>query len=133
MSSATANDIENAILAYKKVLKLQPRHIKSNLNLGLILGKVKNDFDGAIFHFNKLMNTTYTKPHLFDNLGIAYAMKGDFVSASEIFSKGLSYHPNNAKLHFNLGLTYSKLGDEISSKKYFERAFELNPNLRKKN
>ena len=43
-----ANDFDNAILSYKNVLELQPRHIKSNLNLGLLLGKVKNDFGGIL-------------------------------------------------------------------------------------
>lgn len=128
-----AKDFDNAILAYKSVLELQPRHIKSNLNLGLLLGKVKNDFDGAIYHFTSLLNTTYTNAQLFDNLGIAYAMKGDFISASDIFQKGLLYHPKNAKLHFNLGLTYSRLGDETKSKQLFEKAFELDPSLKTTN
>ncbi|HIA37567.1 MAG TPA: DUF1736 domain-containing protein, partial [Flavobacteriales bacterium] len=91
-----AHNYDNALNAYLEVLKIQPKHIKSNLNIGLIYGKVKKDLDKSIFYFSKLINTTYNAEHLYDNLGIAYGMKGELENAKRTFLQGIKFNPQSA-------------------------------------
>jgi len=125
-----ANNFNAAIQSYQNTLAVQPNHIKSNLNIGLLYGKVKNDLDKSIFYFNKLLNSNYKSDYLFDNLGVAYAMKGDLESAARIFAQGIEHNPKSAKLHLNLAITYDNLGRKDEAKKFYEIAFQLDPKLR---
>ena len=124
-----AERFDDAIAYYLNTLALQPQHIKANLNIGLLYGKVKNDYGSAIFYFSKLLNSNYRTVYLYDNLGIAYAMNGDLVNAVEIFQKGVEYNPNSAKLHLNMAITLDNLGRKDESKPYYDRAFALDPQL----
>ena len=124
-----AERFDDAIACYLNTLALQSNHIKSNLNIGLLYGKIKSDYNSAIFYFGKLLNSTYHTVPLYDNLGIAYAMKGDLGKALETFKKGIEYNPNSAKLHLNLAITLDNLGRKDDSKSYYDRAFALDPSL----
>lgn len=125
-----AHNYNAALNSYLQVLRIQPKHIKSNLNLGLLYGKVNKDFDKAIFYFSKLINTTYNAEHLYDNLGIAYGMKGDLENAKTTFLQGIKFNPQSAKLYFNLAITCDNMGDKEFAKQYYAKAFELNPALK---
>ena len=125
-----AHNYNAALDSYLQVLRIQPKHIKSNLNLGLLYGKVKKDFDKSIFYFSKLINTTYNAEHLYDNLGIAYGMKGDLENAKRTFLQGIKFNPQSAKLYFNLAITCDNMGDKEFAKQYYAKAFELNPALK---
>ena len=126
-----AEDYDMAISCYESVLKIQPHHTKSHLNLGLIYGRTKGQLDKSIYYLEKLMNSNYKEESLFDNLGIAYAMKGDFDNALKTFLTGVKYNPDNAKLYMNIGITYDNMGNKESAKKYYQKAFELDPSLKR--
>ena len=124
-----AGRYDDAIASYLNTLALEPQHLKGNLNVALLYGKIKNDYPSAIFYFSKLLNSSYRAVSLYDNLGIAYAMNNDLIRAVEIFLKGIEYNPNSSKLNLNLAITLDKLGRKDESKPYFDRAFALDPKL----
>jgi len=126
-----AEDYDAAIVSYNNVLLVQPQHIKTNLNLGLLYGRIKNDLDKSIFYFSKLRNSSYRRVDLYDNLGIAYGMKGDLQRAKAILLEGIHYNPNAGKLYFNLGITCDNMGDRELAQQYYATAFKLNPALKR--
>ena len=128
-----AERFDEAIACYLNTLALQPQHIKGNLNIGLLYGKVKKDYASAIFYFSKLLNSNYRTAYLYDNLGIAYAMNGNLTKAAEIFQKGIEYNPNSSKLHLNMAITLDNLGRKAESKAHYDRAFALDPKSRRSN
>ncbi|HHZ64020.1 MAG TPA: tetratricopeptide repeat protein, partial [Flavobacteriales bacterium] len=128
-----AERFDEAIACYLNTLALQPQHIKGNLNIGLLYGKVKKDYVSAIFYFSKLLNSNYRTAYLYDNLGIAYAMNGNLTKAAEIFQKGIEYNPNSSKLHLNMAITLDNLGRKAESKAHYDRAFALDPKSRRSN
>jgi len=126
-----AENYDAAITSYSNVLLIQPQHIKTNLNLGLLYGRIKNDLDKSIYYFSRLQNSTYRRVDLYDNLGIAYGMKGDLNSAKAILLEGIKYNPNSGKLYLNLGITCDNMGDREQAQQYFGTAFKLDPSLKK--
>jgi len=126
-----SRNFNEALISYKEALRIQPKHIKSNLNLGLLYGKEMKDLDKSIFYFSKLLNSTYTKEHLYDNLGIAYGIKGDLENAKRIFLRGIELNPMSAKLYFNLAITCDNMDDGELAREYYSIAFELDPKLKK--
>ena len=126
-----AENYDAAILSYLNVLRTQPQLIKANLNLGLIYGRIKNDLDLSIMYFAKLRNSSYRRVVLYDNLGIAYGMKGDLDMAKEVLLEGISFNPNSGKLYLNLGITCDRMGEAAMAKQYYETAFKLDPTLKR--
>ena len=124
-----AEDFDAALVSYKSVLSLEPKHIQANLNLGLLYGRIKNDLDQSIIYFSNLRNSSYHGVDLYENLGIAYGMKGGLARSREILLEGVEYNPNSAKLFLNLGITCRNMGDDELANTYFSRAFKLDPSL----
>jgi len=82
-------------------------------------------------YFAKLRNSSYRRVALYDNLGIAYGMKGDLDLAKEVLLEGISFNPNSGKLYLNLGITCDRMGEAALAKQYYETAFKLDPSLRR--
>jgi Tfp pilus assembly protein PilF len=67
---------------------------------------------------------------LYENLGIAYGMKGDLAQSREILLEGVKHNPNSAKLFLNLGITCRNMGESELADTYFSRAFKLDTSQR---
>ena len=124
-----AEDYDAAAISYKNVLLIQPQHIKANLNLGLLYGRRKHDLDQAIAYFSNLRHSSYHRVDLYENLGIAYGMKGDLSKAKEVLLEGIQYNPRSAKLYLNLAITCANMGENELAETYFDTAFNLDPSL----
>lgn len=122
---------DSAIVCLNEVLKLQPTHIATQGLLGSVYGKMKGDFDKAIFYLSKAVFYNPKDGNSYENLGIAYAMKGDIKNAIPTFEKAMQLKPPNAQTYMNLGVLYLQAGDKAKSEEYLNKAFELDPSLRK--
>ncbi|MBI2967922.1 MAG: tetratricopeptide repeat protein [Bacteroidetes bacterium] len=127
----SANAHDSAIAAFNRVLKLQPLHIKSHYCLGISYGKGKGDLDRAVYYFEKAWSFQYRDAEIFDNLGIAYAMKGETQKAIGIFNEGLKKFPSHASLYLNLATVYANNGDMKTAEPLFQKAYALDPALKK--
>jgi len=125
-----AEDYDAAVISYKNVLSIEPKHIQANLNLGLLYARIKNDLDQSILYFSNLRHSSYHGVDLYENLGIAYGMKGDLAQSREILLEGVKHNPNSAKLFLNLGITCRNMGESELADTYFSRAFKLDPSQR---
>jgi len=120
---------DSAIASFKRVLALQPTHIMTQGALGGVYGKLKGDFENAIFYLSKAVQYNPADGNSYENLGIAYAMKQDFPASIAAFENAMKLKPNDAQSYMNLGITYKNMGNKEKSDYYFNMAFKLNPAL----
>ncbi|MBL7891724.1 MAG: tetratricopeptide repeat protein [Bacteroidia bacterium] len=123
---------DSSIYYFNKVLELQPTHIATQNAIGKAYGKIKGDFDKAIFYLLRAVQYDPTDAEALENLGIAYAMKGNTSEAIKIFEKALTLKPGNAQSYLNLGVAYHNIGDQKKSDEMMNKAYQLDPSLKKK-
>jgi tetratricopeptide (TPR) repeat protein len=125
----TANQHENAISAFKVVLKIEPKHINSHFYMGISLGKGLGQIPQSIEWMEKAIAVGYSGNDAYSNLGVAYGMNNQFDKALKNFLIALKDKPNDAKLLLNIGITYQQIGDEINANKYIEQAKSIDPSI----
>ena len=122
---------DSAITAFNHVLELQPTHILTQSALGTVYGKQKGDFKNAIHYLTLAVKYNPKDGGAFENLGIAYAMKGVFDSSLVAFNRALELKPESPQSYLNVAITYQNMRDSVNANIYFEKAFKLDPSLRK--
>jgi len=90
---AAAHKIEDAILYYDKVLKLDPKNIETFLALSYIYFN-KQDMNKAMEFTNKIISVDKNNHLAYYNLGAIYSAKGDAVKAKEIWNNVVKNYPN---------------------------------------
>ncbi|MGQ0827531.1 MAG: tetratricopeptide repeat protein [Bacteroidota bacterium] len=106
----------------EKSFKIDPNQSKTNLILGTIYGRYKNDLERSIYYLNNAMNLEPGNVDAYNNLGTAYGMTKQYDKAIAVFEKGLTMDPQNIEMLNNLSLTYKMLGNEEKSQEYAKRA-----------
>jgi len=82
----------------------------------------ENDFDKAMFLYEKLLNSVKENSNLYYNLGVIYLRKGKYKKAIEEFKKATQINPKNADAYYNLGIIYeSFLGDRNEAIDYYKK------------
>ena len=82
------NDLDNAIIQYKKSLFLNPSKADVHNNIGVSYF-YRGEVDSAILHFNHALSINPSHADAHYNLGIAYGEKGLFDLAQEEMRKGM--------------------------------------------
>ena len=120
-------DVDNAEILYKKILKLEPNHLKTNFFLGTLFIQ-RNDFFSAKKKFLKviLINPNYF--YAYNYLGIIYKELKIFKKAKKYFDKAISLNKDYADAYYNLGLLFKDFEDYKNAKKYYQKTIQLNPN-----
>ena len=112
---------------YNQILKIDPGHVSTLNNLGIIfkelgeLQKAKSCYEKAIE-----INPNYTDAH--NNLGGVFKELGERQKAKSYFEKAIEINPNHINAHFNLGAIFEELGENQKAKNCYEKAIEINPN-----
>ncbi|HHG83132.1 MAG TPA: tetratricopeptide repeat protein, partial [Bacteroidetes bacterium] len=125
------NKPDSAIIAFEQTLQLQPQNTDAMGKIAMIYGRFLKNYDLAISYAQRAIQIDPNEEGLYENMGIAYAMKGDITNALATFKQGIATLPKSAKLHLNLGITYQNMGDSVRASQAFKRAFELDPNLKR--
>lgn len=118
-------DFKNAILEYKKAVKLKPSNPKALLLLGLTYANA-GDFDKAIEYTEKAAarEPSYTVYH---NLGLIYANRRDYNKGVENYKKALDINPASFRDWYQLGLLEASQNNFEEAIRCYYKALEHNP------
>ena len=129
-------DLDNAILYFRHVLKMDPSYQEGRKNLGVALrdkgkeeGEKNRNLEAAITLLQEAVQYLPTDYETYQLLGVAYGQKGDTQKAIEYFKKEIELAPKNATAHYNLGVAYRHAGDMQAAQASFDAAKALDPNL----
>lgn len=119
-------EIEKAIEAYRKSIRLNPNYEEAYNNLGIIYQEMGN-IEGALECYQKAIeiNPQYEKG--WTNLGLLYILKGDLKKAEESFQKILIMNPSHLESYMHLGMVWKREGQWQKAIESYKKALSLNP------
>ncbi|MFH0888218.1 MAG: tetratricopeptide repeat protein [Planctomycetota bacterium] len=113
---------------FSKAIEKSPALIYSYFERAKITAYIRNNLEGAIPDFNKVIELDL-------NSHIGYCAKGNisyyeknYDDAITHYHKAIEINPNYAEAFYNLGSTYKEKSDFSEAITNFNRAIELNPN-----
>ena len=110
ISERTAK-VDQAIEKYAEVLTLNPKHIKTQVNLGVMYMNMNPpDVDMALGLFTKAVTSEPKNFEANNNLGSAYLAKKDYSNAIKYFQTALMLDSKNNDVRFNLAQAFA--GDQ---------------------
>jgi protein O-mannosyl-transferase len=129
-------DLDQAIIYFRHVLKLDPNYSEGKRNLGVALrdkgkeeGEKNNNLSGAITLLLEAVQYLPEDYETYQLLGVAHGQAGQTQKAIEYFRKEIELAPKNATAHYNLGIALRQSGDLTGAAASFEAAKAIDPNL----
>ncbi len=122
--------IDSAMTLYNSIVSIKPDHAYATYKIGQLWGRNYNNLDKSIEFILKAIALDEKNIVFWEDLGVAYGIKGDIPKAIEANLQLLQINPNYANAYLNLGVSYGILGDKVQSDMYFNKAFEIDPTLR---
>jgi tetratricopeptide (TPR) repeat protein len=108
---------EQAIPLYSEVLRLNPDHIKTKINLGVMYMNMNPpETDTALQLFTQAYAQDKNNFEANNNLGSAYLQKKDYKNAVLYFQNALRLEPKNNAVRSNLAQTYAGDGQFDNAK-----------------
>lgn len=99
---------DEAITKYQEVLALDPKHVKTKINLGVMfLNMNPPDPDTALRFLNQAYAQEKNNFEVNNNLGSAYLEKKDYANAVTYFQNALKIQPKNNVVRANLAQAYA--------------------------
>ena len=123
------NEFEAAIKAFEHALKLRPKYVEAENNIGLAW-KELNDRDKARAAFQAAIDWQGDSPvdaQPFLNLGTLLADANNHEQALVPLAKALSIAPNNPSVHEELGKVYLAMNRLSEAQSELEKAIALSP------
>lgn len=121
-------DIDNAIPLYMEVLQLNPEHIKTKINLGVMyMNLVPPDVDMAMALFAQVYKADKNNFEANNNLGSAYLEKEDYKNAILYFQNAIKLQPANNSVRANLAKAYAKNSDYDNAKVVYKELIKVDP------
>lgn len=121
-----ANQYDQAIASFKKVIEKIPSSLSARRNLGLSYLR-KGDADMAITTLEKAIKLNPEAIELYFALGESYFKNKEEEKARDVFLKAVDLQPNNPKAYYNLGISYCKNDKNEFALAAFEKAIQLDP------
>ncbi len=98
----------DAIARYAEVLTLNPNHLKTQINLGVMYMNLNPpDIDTALSLFKKAFSQDSKNFEANNNLGSAYLSKKDYPNAILYFQNALQLEPKNNDVRYNLAQAFA--------------------------
>jgi len=123
---AEENKLEDAVIHYKKSIKINSRYAQAYNNLGIALHKL-NQITEAIKNYEKAINIKDNFAEAFNNLGNANRDINKPKDALKFLEKALQYRPDYAEAYNNVGATYEMLDNRNEALKNYRKALEIKP------
>jgi len=119
------NDVDRAIIAYKKALAAQPNDATTIGTLAGLYDKNGNE-EMKIEYLKKAIEVAPDNYKFKTQLGSAYMKKKDYASALPVFEDLVKNYPDEAAYHQNLGLILSQIPERKGeAPAELEKALEL--------
>lgn len=119
-------DFNNALNAFKDVIKVKPDDIESLLNIGIILYRNK-ELNEAIEYLNKVIEIDENNADAYFYLASCYEELKNLDKAIYYLKIAVNKNPNNYFWYYKLAKILYNLGNYEESIKYFRIAIDLNP------
>ena len=112
---------------YNQVLKIDPNHLVTLNNLGIIFKELGEHQKAKDCYEKIIINSpNYTSAH--NNLGIIFQDLRETQKAKDCYEQAIEIDPNYVVAYINLGNVYKDLGKEQKAKDCYEKAIEIDPN-----
>jgi tetratricopeptide (TPR) repeat protein len=151
-------DFNLAFHHYYKALDLDPKHLPTLFQLGVLYAKLKQ-YDQSVEIWKRYIVTTGDKGDGYGNLGFCYELMGMPKTAIATYKKGIEKDPKNpscrtnygimlaregnipdalrqwnpvltdAQIHYNLASVYQSNGRKEEAKAEYEKALDSDPTL----
>ena len=120
--------LDEALIAYKESIRLQPDYFHAHSNLGNLYVAV-GKLDLAISSYKAAIEISpeYVQAHC--NLANVWNLVGNHEAAEKSALKAIKLNPNIAEAHNNLGIAYTELQNKEAAIKAFTEAIRINPQL----
>lgn len=119
--------VDDAIPLYSEVLKLNPNHEKTKINLGVMyLNMEPPNVDMALQLFMQAYNQDKNNFEANNDLGSAYLKKQDYKNAVLYFQNALRLDPKNNTVRSNLAQTFASDGQYDNAKTTYLELLRLN-------
>ncbi len=126
LSLASTNQGDQAREHLETALKLDPNHQEAHLVLADIYFAA-GEFDNALPHYQKAVQTADAPAAAFNNLGTILALHKAHEKAIESFEKALALKPDWPEALTNVGVSQFQSRRFAEATKSFERSLELKP------
>ena len=123
---AGKNNLDEAIINYKKSIKINPNYAQAYNNLGVALHKL-NRIDDAIIYYKKAINLKNDFTEALNNLGNAHMDLKSFKVSLDYFKKALKFKPDYAEAYNGLGAINEKLGNKSDALNNYQQAIKIKP------
>jgi hypothetical protein len=105
-----AGKLEEAVVAFRQCVVLQPEYPNARYNLGVALGDLEH-YPEAMDHLQHVIHTEPEKAEAYNYLGYLLSRQRQPQQAIAHYEKALQLRPDFALAHFNLGMTLLQTGE----------------------
>lgn len=118
---------DEAVPAYSKAIRLDPKCFDAHLNLGVALARQKR-WDRAIDAYDAAIRLDPDSPAVHQNLGLALREAGRMEKAIRAFREAIRLDPNLYRVRGDLGSTLGRQGRSAEAAAVFRDMIRLRPN-----
>ncbi|MEN3015082.1 MAG: tetratricopeptide repeat protein [bacterium] len=119
-------DLDNALNAFKEIIKFFPEDKISLLNIGIIYTK-KGQYQEAIEYLNRVVEVDSSEAEAYFYLATVYEEMNDYKKAVEYYKKAIFYNPNHYFWYYKIGRILYTIGYYEEAINYYKKSVELNP------
>ena len=125
-----SQQIEEAIVAFKRALQINPRYQLAKDNLHQlyreqgIAALADETYPQAITFFSQALQLDPTDSTLYNLTGEVYARNGDHQNAIAEYQKALQFNPGDTDAKQNLARAYNNLGVQLTLSQRWEKAID---------
>jgi tetratricopeptide (TPR) repeat protein len=121
-----SKDIDGAIAAYRRAVKLNPSHALAHYNLGILLD-ARNRLDDAISAYRQAISVKPDFAPAYNNLGFTLQAKQDLDGAIAAYRRAIYFDPRMTIAYVNLGRALEARQDLRGAISAFRQAIALDP------
>ena len=121
------NNLNIAQELYNRVLNIDPNHLDTLINLGIVYINL-NENKMAIICSEKVIKINPDNFNAYNNLGIALKGLGETEKAIDSYKKAIEINPNNAVIYNNLGKIFYHSGEYLKALNSYVKVVQIDPN-----
>jgi tetratricopeptide (TPR) repeat protein len=124
----SAQQMTEAIVAYRQVLSARPRDAHALHRMGLACVHT-NDMERARGYLEQALQAAPERAELWEHAGLLAALAGNHESAEAFYRRAINLAGNTARLHRNLGDCLRQSGRLTEAMTHYEKSIEIEPGL----